>query len=58
MDELLAIYDVFIRGAEDHQVIPHLRNFLQDAATLADATKNVIDQARAKAAQVQATPAQ
>ena len=58
MQELLAIYAEFIQAAEDHQIIPHLTNLLQDAAALADATKNVLDQARQKAAQVQATPAQ
>lgn len=58
MQELMAVYAEIIQAAEDHQIIPHLTNFLQDAATLADATKNVIDQARQKAAQVQAATAQ
>lgn len=58
MQELLAIYEEILRSAEDHQILPHLTNLLQDAAAMADATRNVLDQARQKAAQVQATPAQ
>ena len=56
MDQLIAIYEEIIRGAEDHQIAGHLDNLVKDAAVLADAVKNVVDQARARAAAASGQP--
>lgn len=50
MEQLIALYEELLRGAEDHQIAGHLTNLVQDAAVLTEAVKNVIDQARARVA--------
>lgn len=48
MQELLAVYEEIIRSAEDHQIVGHLTNLVQDAAAITEAVKSVVDQARAR----------
>lgn len=54
MEQLVAIYEEILRGAEDHQIAGHLTNLVNDAAVLAEAVKNVVDQAKARAAAIAA----
>lgn len=48
MQELLDMYAVAIKAATDEQVIEHLTNLVNDAATLAEAVKVVVEQAKAR----------
>ncbi len=48
MDQLLNLYTELVRGATDDQIVTHLTNLVQDAAAIAEATKQIIDQARAR----------
>lgn len=51
MTELLALYEEIVKAATDDQIGKHLANLVTDAQDLAAATKAVIEQARARAAQ-------
>jgi hypothetical protein len=51
MQELLALYEEIIKAATDDKIATHIANLVTDAQDLAAATKAVIEQARARAAQ-------
>ena len=55
MEELLQVYTELVKGANDAEIPLHLGNLIQDAATLAQAIKNVVEGARQRAAQQQPT---
>ena len=48
MDQLIQLYADLIRGATDEQLPLHLNNLVTDAIAVAEAVKNVVDQARAR----------
>jgi hypothetical protein len=48
MDQLLTLYKELVAGATDDQILVHLTNLVSDAVALADATKQIVDAARAR----------